>query len=182
MACVVFALQHCFDRATIEAAIAKPEEDRLPSELKSLQQRLDELKAEIKQGKRNVLKASDHLRPMLEAELSELIAERDELERRQRNLTVTAGEITAHWWKEFEGKLIGICSADWVDDVPHPGKDGEYVHVKTKRGLQPILLFEPSAFRNLLRNLGFRVTITCHPKGKGNHFVVEIIDITYNEL
>ena len=112
------------------------------TELEHLKQELDELSTKIEKGTESYLTAPANLKTMLETKLNEWMQEREEIERRQRNLSITEGEIStfANWWTEVRGKL------------------------QTGVRVTPEVIVESSRFRQLLKSLGFRVTLFWQPQ------------------
>jgi DNA invertase Pin-like site-specific DNA recombinase len=118
------------------------EQPKPTTELERLKQDAEELSTMIEKGTESYLTAPDNLKKMLETKLNEWMQNRDEIVRRQSNLTITGGDIStfANWWTEMRGKL----------------STGVYV--------TPGVIVESSKFRQLLKSLGFRVTVHWQPQ------------------
>jgi site-specific DNA recombinase len=117
------------DRAKLELSASRPgEEDSQPSDLDSLQRALAEVKARIDRGAENYLTAPESLKPLLEAKLAAWQEEREELERKQRYLTVTQGDISSFnkWWDEARGDLVTVLPIEWETRKQSVARDGEF--------------------------------------------------------
>jgi hypothetical protein len=155
---VISSLVEEVDRTILEQAAPRPEEhERQHSELEHLKRKLDELTARIAKGTETYLTAPDGLKKMLESKLNEWVKEREEIERQQRNLTITEGEVTnfAKWWSGIKDDLV------LVTDPAHKQTfefDGVEVTDHAPVGI------ESSRFRQLLKDLGFKVTLWWRPQ------------------
>ena len=181
------------DRTVLEQAQTRPEDRRqAPSELEHLRAKMAELDKRIDKGNENYLTAPPHLKAGLEAKLTEWQAERDETERRQRNLALTDGEVSdfARWWQEVKGELVTALPIQWetrkqtlvgsqvrvqklspeeasalpvsgyevIDGEECPFQVGDYP-------VKPAVMVETYRFRQILRDIGFTVTVYWRPDG-----------------
>jgi DNA invertase Pin-like site-specific DNA recombinase len=137
-------------RAVLAQAEIQPPKGDMPTELESLHKALDAVAAEIDRGAARYLLAPDELKDVLEQKLKEWKAEREELERRKRNLIITEGDVTAFakWWQKVES--VFVIPSPWS-----PGAMGEPLGWE----------IEKSRFRQVLRDLGFSVTIFWRQRG-----------------
>jgi DNA invertase Pin-like site-specific DNA recombinase len=118
------------------------EQPKPTTELERLKQEAEELSTMIEKGTESYLTAPANLKKMLETRLNEWMQKRDEIVRRQSNLTITGGDISTfvNWWTEMRRKLL------------------------TGVRVTPEVIVEASKFRQLLRSLGFRVTLYWQPR------------------
>jgi len=177
------------DRAILEAHNAKEPEEETPDELAHLKAKLAALVKKLDQGYQNCLGAPAQRKVKLEAILTQWEEEQAELERQIQNLTVTEGDVTkfTSWWQSIRNELVSVIPVGLVFHTKDGIRTGEldvFVKDKTKKAAaiqwsrlpkeqrredkvevaDQGVIMESSRFRQLLKNLGFKVVLFWKPK------------------